>query len=91
MRASARRSRIDSRAWPIRPDCSERRPPWAVRWWLNGGRGREVSRLDQRDRQSACRRVERGREAMNAAADDEHVVGGLSQGIEVAGPHGETI
>ena len=49
MRASARRSRIDSRACPSRPDCSDRRPPCAVRWWLKEVAAAEVARFDQRD------------------------------------------
>ena len=57
MRASARRSRIDSRARSIRPVCSDRRPPCAVFWWLKDAPPPKSSGFDERDRQSARRRV----------------------------------
>ena len=55
MRASARRSRIDSRARSSRPLCSERRPPCAVFWMVERGRAAEIGGVDQRGAEAAAR------------------------------------
>jgi hypothetical protein len=47
----------------------------------------EVTSIDERDREAACRRVVRGEQAVDAAADHEQVVAGRGEGFEIAG-HG---
>ena len=51
---------------------------------IEGGRGAEVAALDQRHRQPALRGVVRGREAIDAAADDEQVEFGGGQAREIS-------
>ena len=48
------------------------------------GAAAEVVALDERDRQAALRRVVGDRQAVDAAADDEHVEGAAGQAVEVA-------
>ena len=74
MRASARRSRIDSRR-AIDPQLLQRAQA-AVNGLLviEGCAAAEVGRLDQRHRQAALRRVGGDRQPVDAAADDQHVV-----------------
>jgi hypothetical protein len=76
---------VDRLARVIDPAGLERSQP-AVRGALMvEGRGRgEVARLDERDLQPARGGVERRRQSVNAAADDEHVEGRAAERCEVA-------
>jgi len=54
------------------------------------GSAAEVVALHQRNRQAALRRVVRDRQPVDAAADDEHVEGCVSESVELARAHAES-
>ena len=75
MRASVRRSRTDSRARATSSCLQIAQPAVNRAQMIERRAAAEVVALDQRHRQAALRRVVRDRQAVDPAADDEHVEG----------------
>ena len=73
MRASVRRSRIDSRARRDVERLEIAQPAVDRPEMIEGAAAAEIGALDERDGEAALRRVVRDRQAVDAAADDEHV------------------